>query len=69
MSKKTNPEAMKRPTDKAGYDKNYIESFGMNCQDCGFYEKDYTNDDGDWVEGWGCCCPVKCLYRKEEKPK
>lgn len=61
---KANPEAMKWPTDKAKYDKNYIKTFGMDCKDCDFYEKDHVNDDGDWVKGWGCCCPIKCPYGK-----
>lgn len=30
------------------------------CIGCGFYEKDKVSDDGDHVEGWGCCCPTKC---------
>lgn len=34
------------------------------CKECGFYEEDHANDDGDWVEGWGCCCPVKCHREK-----
>lgn len=34
MSKKANPEAMKWPTDKAKYDKNYEKIFCMICKHC-----------------------------------
>ena len=30
------------------------------CECCSFYEEDHANDDADWVEGWGCCCPANC---------
>ena len=30
------------------------------CKGCIFWEDDYVNDDGDKVEGWGCCNPYKC---------
>lgn len=60
-------ETQKWPTDKARYDKNYLKSFGMRCKNCNFYESDYVNDNGDWVDGHGCCCPVKCPYGKAIK--
>lgn len=31
------------------------------CTNCHFYEDDRVNDDGDWVEGVGCCYPYKCF--------
>lgn len=32
----------------------------QKCIGCNFYEDDKVSDDGDWVEGWGCCCPIEC---------
>lgn len=30
------------------------------CASCGFFEGDVVTDDGDHVEGAGCCCPYEC---------
>ena len=30
------------------------------CVGRNIYEDDHVNDDGDWVEGWGCCYPKEC---------
>jgi len=34
------------------------------CEGCIFWEDNYTNDDGDYVEGWGCCNPCDCPLEK-----
>ena len=34
MSKQSNPEAMKWPTDKPRYDKNYLRLYGKQCPVC-----------------------------------
>jgi len=34
MTKKSNPEAMKWPTDKDKYDRNYLRLFGKVCPKC-----------------------------------
>lgn len=36
------------------------------CIGCNFYEDDRVNDDGDWVEGWGCSYPCKCPPKPKE---
>ena len=34
MATKANPEAMKWPTDKPRYDKNYLRLYGIICKHC-----------------------------------
>lgn len=39
------------------------------CIGCNFFEDDYVNDDGDRVEGWGCCNPGVCISDIVDKEK
>lgn len=49
MARKSNPEGIKWPTDKAKYDKNYIKIFGRKCPKClglGYIKCDKCNGLG-----------------------
>lgn len=59
---KANPEAMKYPSDKAKYDKNYLRLYGKKCPTCGGKARGVPAKDGGWTT-----CP-KCMgLRKVEK--
>ena len=59
---KANPEAMKWPTDKPRYDKNYIRLYGKMCPRCGGKPRGVPHRDGGWVT----CLQCKGLGKVEK---